>query len=72
MKVSRSADFKTRKIIGYAIVMSRIVYLVQVYGNASEYLLKSLQTLQNKAARVVTRLPWGTETGLLLNQIGWL
>ena len=72
MKVSWSADFKTRKMIGNAIVMSRIVYLVQVYGNASEYLLKSLQTLQNKAARVVTRLPWGTETGLLLNQIGWL
>ena len=72
MKVSWSEDFKTRKMIGNAIVMSRIIYLVQVYGNASEYLLKSLQILQNKAARVVTRLPWGTETGLLLNQIGWL
>ena len=72
MKVSWSADFMTRKMIGNAIVMSRIVYLVQVYGNASEYLLKGLQILQNKAARVVTRLPWGTETGLLLNQVGWL
>ena len=69
MKVSWSADFMTRKMIGNAIVMSRIVYLVQVYGNASEYLLKGLQILQNKAARVVTRLPWGTETGLLLNQV---
>ena len=69
MKVSWSADFMTRKMIGNAIVMSRIVYLVQVYGNASEYLLKGLQIFQNKAARVVTRLPWGTETGLLLNQV---
>ena len=72
MKVSWSADFKTRKMIGNAIVMSRIVYLVQVYGNASDYLLKSLQVLQNKAARVITRLRWGTETSVLLNQVDWL
>ena len=72
MKVSWAADFKTRKMIANAIVMSRIVYMVQVYGNASEYMLRSLQVLQNKAARVVTRLRWGTETGFLLNQVGWL
>ena len=28
--------------------------------------------LQNKAARIVTRLSWGTETGFLLKQVGWL
>ena len=72
MKVSWSADFKTRKMIANAIVMSRIVYLIQVYGNASDYLLRFLQVLQNKAARIVTRLRWGTETSFLLNQIGWL
>ena len=72
MKVSWSADFKTRKMIGNAIVMSRIIYLVQVYGNASEYLLKSLQILQNKAARIITKLGWGTRTSVLLKQLGWL
>ena len=72
LKISWSADFKTRKMIANGIVMSRIVYLIQVYGNASDYLLGFLQVLQNKAARIVTRLNWGTATRVLLNQIGWL
>ena len=72
LKISWSADFKTRKMIANGIVMSRIVYLIQVYGNASEYLLGFLQVLQNKAARIVTRLGWGTATTTLLKQIGWL
>ena len=59
-------------MIANGIVMSRIVYLIQVYGNASDYLLGFLQVLQNKAARIVTRLRWGTATEVLLNQIGWL
>ena len=67
-----NASFKTRKMIANGLVMSRIVYLIQVYGNASEYLLRFLQVLQNKAARVVTRLRWGTETATLLRQVGWL
>ena len=56
LKISWSADFKTRKMIANGIVMSRIVYLIQVYGNASDYLLGFFQVLQNKAARIVTRL----------------
>ena len=72
VKVSYSADFKTRKMIVNAVVMSRIVYLIQLYGSATDYLLNSLQTLQNRAARAVTKLRWGTRTSTLLNQVGWL
>ena len=72
IKVSWSADFKTRKMIANAIVMSRLVYLIQLYSSATGYLLSSLQVLQNRAARAVTRLPWGTRTAVLLNQVGWL
>ena len=52
--------------------MSRLVYVIQLYGSASDYLLKALQVLQNKAARTVTRSGWRTETAALLRQIGWL
>ena len=31
-----------------------------------------LQVLQNKAARIVTKLPWMTPTSVLLTQCGWL
>ena len=72
VKVSWSASFKTRKMIANAIVMSRLIYLIQLYSSATGYLLASLQVLQNKAARAVTRLPWDTRTTVLLNQVGWL
>ena len=52
--------------------MSRLIYLIQLYSDAADYLLTALQVLQNKAARAVTRLPWGTRTAVLLNQVGWL
>ena len=52
--------------------MSRHIYVIQVYGCASDYLLQSLQVQQNHAARIVTRLGWGTDTKTLLGQIGWL
>ena len=71
-KVSQTADFKTRKMIGNAIVMSRIVYVIQLYGTAADYLINSLQVLQNKAARIITKLGWGTRTSVLLKQLGWL
>ena len=71
-KISWSADFQTRKMVANALVMSRLVYVIQLYGNAKDYLLKSLQVLQNKAARTVTRSGWRTETSVLLRQIGWL
>ena len=43
-----------------------------MYGNASEYLLRFLQVLQNKVARIVTRLSWDTGIDVLLSQVGWL
>ena len=36
------------------------------------YLIESLQTLQNKAARAVTKLDWTTPTSELLKQCSWL
>ena len=50
-------------------VMSWLIYLIQLYSEAADYLLTLLQVLQNKAARAVTRLPWGTRTAVLLNQV---
>ena len=38
----------------------------------AKYLLKSLQVIQNRTARTVTRLGWETPTEELLRQCGWL
>ena len=52
--------------------MSKLVYLIQLWGGCSDYLLDFLQILQNRAARMVTRLSWYTPISTLLKQCGWL
>ena len=37
-----------------------------------EELLSALQVQQNRAARLVCKLPWRTRTKTLLHQVGWL
>ena len=71
-QVSRYCSFKNRKQIANGIVLSHITYLVQLYGGCSDYLLSGLQVLQNRAARIVTRLGWYTPMETLLLQCGWL
>ena len=71
-KISHIASFKSRKMIANGIVMSLVRHQVQLYGGSSDYLIKFIQVLQNKAARLVTKLGWGTPTRTLLSQCGWL
>ena len=71
-KLSKIADFQTRKMIASGLIMSSLSYLIQVYGGCSGYLLNMLQVQQNVAARLTTKLPWFTSTGELLKQCGWL
>ena len=70
--VSRVASFKNRKLIAEGIFMSKLAYLIPLWGGCSKYLIKALQVIQNRAARTVTRLWWDTPTKLLLGQCGWL
>ena len=52
--------------------MCKVSYLIALWGGCSGYLMKSLQLVQNKAARVVTRLDWSTPIEEILKQCGWL
>ena len=52
--------------------MSYIRYLAPLYGGCPDYLLTSLQILQNKAARLVTKSSWYTPASTMLKQVGWL
>ena len=66
------ASFSTRKMIAYGLVMSYLTYLIPLYGGCPEYLLSALQTLQNRAARIVTKSSWFTPSSVMLMQVGWL
>ena len=71
-KISRFSSFKTRKMIANGVIMSRLIYLIQLWGGSSFYLIRMLQILQNRAARLVTKLGWYTPVKTLLLQCGWL
>ena len=70
--VGRVASFRTRKMIANGIFMSKLIYLIALWGGCAKHLLVSLQRAQNRAARVVTKLDWNTPVGELLKQCGWL
>ena len=52
--------------------MSTVTYLLPFWGGCEGYLLKSIQILQNKAARQVTRLSRYTTVRRLQSQCNWL
>ena len=43
-----------------------------LWGGCELYLIRSLQVIQNKAARAVAKMGWYTPTEELLKQCGWM
>ena len=52
--------------------MSKLCYLIQLWGGCDTYLIKPLQVLQNRAARLVTGHGWITPKRKLLKACRWL
>ena len=71
-KVSKNTSFKTRKMVANGIILSKILYLIPLWSGCENYLLNSLQIVQNKAARLVTKCGKRTPIKSLLSQCGWL
>ena len=59
-------------MIANDIFLSKLVYLIPLWGGCESFLLRALQTIQNKAARVVTNQGIFTSTKVLLRECGWL
>ena len=72
MMVASKAPFSTRLSVANGIFMSKLCYLIQLWGGAESYLLHALQVIQNRAARAVCRASWYTPTRVLLNKCKWL
>ena len=53
--ISKISDFKTRKFIAEGIFMSKLVYMISVWSGCTKELLSSIQTIQNRAAKALTR-----------------
>ena len=71
-KISRNASFNTRLMVANGVFMSKVMYLITVWGGAQQYLLKGLQVQQLAAARCVcgyTSRWWSRRK--LLARVGW-
>ena len=66
------ASFKVRLMVANGVFMSKLVYQISLWGGCAEYLLDSLQVVQNKAARFVARKGRYTHIKELLTNCGWL
>ena len=72
LKVSSRAPSATRLMVANEIFMSKLCYLIQLWGGCEQYLVRSLQVLQNRAARAVTGKSWFTPVRRLLQDCKWL
>ena len=70
--LSSRSSLDTKLMVANGIVMSKLCYLIQLWGGCEEYLLKALQVLQNKAARIVTGCGWFTPRRKLLKMCKWV
>ena len=72
-KISKNATFNTRLMVANGVVMSKVVYLMPVWGGAQQYLLNGLQVQQLTAARTVCGYlsKWWSKKKLL-DRLGWL
>ena len=64
--------YPLKKSIAEAIFNSMLVYCLPVFGGLSRNDIKSLQILQNKAARVVCQAPLHAKRSQLFDKLGWL
>ena len=67
-----NGSFKVRLMIANGIFCSKLIFQISLWGGAENYLLDSLQIIQNKAARFVTSRGRYTPVAELLRQCGWL
>ena len=72
-KLCKNASFNTRLLVANGVVMSKLTYLIILWGGAQQYLLNALQVQQLVAARLVCGfgcLRWSKRK--LLDKVGWL
>ena len=59
-------------MIGNGLLMSKLIYLIPLWGGAGSGMLKMLQVAQNSAARYITRSSWYTPKTELMEKCNWL
>ena len=72
-KICGNATFSTRLMVANGVVMSKLTYLITLWGGSPQYLINALQVQQLNAARLVCGFAsyrWSRKQ--LLARVGWL
>ena len=56
--IAQVSNFKTRLSVCSSLVISRILYMLPLYGGAPDYMLEALQKKQTEAMRIITKRKW--------------
>ena len=64
--------FHLKNMVIQGVFNSIIVYCLPLYGGMDKGKLRSLQLLQNRAARIATSLPRWSSRDSMFNKLGWL
>ena len=70
--VSKYLDSKARLKLANGIIMSKIIYMITIWGSARPSWINAIQRIQNKAARYVTRMNRYTRITKLMKDCKWL
>ena len=71
-KVCAYADFQTRLTVANGVVISKLSYLITLWGGSKQYLLNILQVQQLTAARLVCGFgSWKFSKRKLLDKVGY-
>ena len=70
--ISGVASFKVRLMVANGIFCSKLIFQICLWGGTEEFLLNSLQVVQNNAARFVTRRGIYSSVEVILKECGWL
>ena len=72
-KLCVNASFRTRLMVANGVVISKLTYLIILWGGARQYLINMLQVQQMTAARIVCGAgSWRLSRKQLLSRTGWL
>ena len=72
-KVCVNVSFNTRLMMANGVFMSKISYLIILWGGDKQYMIKAVQVKQLAAARAVCGMAsWRWSRIKLLNRVGWL
>ena len=63
---------KCKLLLANGLILSKIIYLIPMWGGLDLGGSRSIQVLMNKCARIVTGLPRRTRTRQLMLECNWL